>query len=420
MPTEQPNHQPNKNATTKNSTPYDTPVSQSGNNVYCRRCGKRIHPSSHRCPFCQAQQFNGKSKNKFVAAALGIFLGFTGAHRFYLGKWWGIFYLLFGVLGWAIAIIESLVFLLTPKDSWEGKYSNVPPTSGGMIAGVVIGSVFMIGILAAIAVPAYQDYTYRAKVAEVLLSVEPAKRATSRFMQKNQRYPVTFEELDISSDLNNPLVSALSLGDEGSLTVTFSGYKKSIIKDETIVFIPSRIASQLKWDCSGGTLPSKYRPPGCRQGKLTHQQTSTLTRWVHDDLNHFKLRIPTDWSPRSDLSEDANLQYANVRKEEYMMVLEHRKQDFPDFTLKDYAQLVNNDLTIDNIRIGSPKPLSLKANSAIRYDISGEVENTEIDYMVVYVEGRESYYFFMLWTLPSHKRSVWPEFSKMMQTFEEI
>lgn len=412
--------QPNKNTAPKNSTPYDTPISQSGNGVHCWRCGKQIHPSAHHCPFCQAAQFSGNPKSKFVAATLGILLGFTGAHRFYLGKWWGIFYLLSGVIGWAIAIVESLVFLLTPNDNWERKYSNVPPASGGMIAGVIIGSVFVIGILAAIAIPAYQDYTYRAKVTEVLFSVEPVKRATGQFMNKNRRYPATFEELGVSPDLNNPLVSTFSLGDEGVLTVTFSGFKKSIIKDETIVFKPSRIASQLKWDCSGGSLPAKYRPKNCRQGALAHQQALTSTRLVRDNLNHFQLRVPSYWSAQTDLNENASLQLANLRKEEYMIVLEHAAQDISDLTLNDYAQILNEDLVIENKHVSSPKQLNLNGYKALSYDISGEVENTKIDYMVVYVEGRESYYFFMIWTLPSKKDAVWPIYKKTLQTFKEI
>ena len=98
--------------------------------VFCRECGKEIYMMAPSCPGCGALQFpilNGK--NKLVAGILAIFLGTFGIHRFYLGQWWGIFYLLFcwtfipGIIGF----IEGIVFLCSSEYVWNVKYNRGLP-----------------------------------------------------------------------------------------------------------------------------------------------------------------------------------------------------------------------------------------------------------------------------------------------------
>jgi TM2 domain-containing membrane protein YozV len=93
--------------------------------VYCRGCGKEIHESAIACPHCGAQQRAGQTgKSKVVAGVLALFLGGLGIHRFYLGQWWGIFYLLFcwTFIPSIVAFIEGIVFLLSDDASWNAKY----------------------------------------------------------------------------------------------------------------------------------------------------------------------------------------------------------------------------------------------------------------------------------------------------------
>lgn len=75
-----------------------------------------------------------RRKSKVVAGFLALFLGSYGVHRFYLGQWWGVFYLLFGLLGFAapslyviivpLTIAEALVFFFTGAEEWNNKYGG--------------------------------------------------------------------------------------------------------------------------------------------------------------------------------------------------------------------------------------------------------------------------------------------------------
>ena len=93
--------------------------------VYCRGCGEKIHETARSCPHCGAMQRVGsQGKNKVVAGVLALLLGSIGIHRFYLGQWWGLFYLL---LCWTfipmiIALVEGIVFFCTSDDDWNAKY----------------------------------------------------------------------------------------------------------------------------------------------------------------------------------------------------------------------------------------------------------------------------------------------------------
>jgi TM2 domain-containing membrane protein YozV len=140
--------------------------------VFCRGCGKEIHETAVSCPHCGAQQSvlgQVAPKSQSVATLLAAFLGGIGIHRFYLGKTVsGVFYLLFCWTGipHLIAFFEMLVMAFTSPENWARKYNNgqlsEPVHIAVKIVVLIFPVIFMVGILAAIAIPAYQSYVTRA------------------------------------------------------------------------------------------------------------------------------------------------------------------------------------------------------------------------------------------------------------------
>lgn len=143
--------------------------------VFCRGCGTQIHETAISCPQCGCQQAAamGNAKSQTVATVLAAFLGGLGIHRFYLRRpISGVLYLLFcwtGIPSFA-AFIEMLIYAFTSQQSWANKYNNgrlsepVHPAVKVLI--LIFPAIFVIGILAAIAIPAYHNYTVRAKAAQ--------------------------------------------------------------------------------------------------------------------------------------------------------------------------------------------------------------------------------------------------------------
>ncbi|HQQ61978.1 MAG TPA: pilin [Pseudomonadales bacterium] len=124
--------------------------------------------------------------------------------------------------------------------------------------------VAIVGILAAIALPAYQDYTVRSRVSEALLMGDAAKTTVAENAVNGQS---TF-----NAGWNPPTstenVASVSIGStDGVITVTTTAKAGG----GTVTFAPSPTLSsgsiptdRLSWSCTGGTLTAKYRPSQCR------------------------------------------------------------------------------------------------------------------------------------------------------------
>ena len=79
--------------------------------------------------------------------------------------------------------------------------------------------IAIIGILAAIAIPAYQDYSVRAKISEAINSAAPAKLAIAEYRQSENGYPNNRSEAGVSN-VQTTYVSALTIANGGNLYVT--------------------------------------------------------------------------------------------------------------------------------------------------------------------------------------------------------
>ncbi|PQQ28262.1 NINE protein [Photorhabdus hindustanensis] len=95
--------------------------------IGCFGCGRMLHESAQSCPHCGAmiKAYSSGSKNRIVAALLAFFLGYIGAHKFYLGKiGMGVLYLLFcwTFIPVFIAFIEFIIYLCTSDEDFAKKY----------------------------------------------------------------------------------------------------------------------------------------------------------------------------------------------------------------------------------------------------------------------------------------------------------
>lgn len=120
--------------------------------------------------------------------------------------------------------------------------------------------VAIIGILAAIAIPAYQDYTIRARVTEGLELASSAKLAVSETTISNNAIPATQAATGYVSPAATPNVASIAIA-AGTITITYT----ATAGGGTITMVPTLQANgDVTWNCTGGTLLPKYRPASCR------------------------------------------------------------------------------------------------------------------------------------------------------------
>ena len=120
--------------------------------------------------------------------------------------------------------------------------------------------VAIIGILAAVALPAYQDYTVRAKVTEVILAASAAKTGVAEAAATYSALPAAASYTPVNQV--SKYVSAVAW--DGTL-VTATGAGDAKFTGSTITMTPTLDASTgvLTWVC-GGTIDLKYRPASCK------------------------------------------------------------------------------------------------------------------------------------------------------------
>lgn len=131
---------------------------------------------------------------------------------------------------------------------------------GSAASGLVL--VAIVGILAAIAIPAYQGYMARAKVAAVLQEMAPLKDREFKYIVKNQAYPERLTDLGLDR-FNTSEIDAVEVGRRGTLIVHLKGVFPAL-RAKTLEISPFIRDRKLYWDCTGGTLAKQYRPAACR------------------------------------------------------------------------------------------------------------------------------------------------------------
>ena len=126
--------------------------------------------------------------------------------------------------------------------------------------------VAIIGILAAIAIPAYQDYTIRAQVSEGLNLAAGAKAAVTEFFQDQGVMPAdnATAGIEAAANINGKYVTQVAVA-AGVITVTYGNDANAAIGTATLVLTPNNNQGSVSWACTpGNLLQNKWVPAACR------------------------------------------------------------------------------------------------------------------------------------------------------------
>ncbi|WP_338545129.1 pilin [Pseudomonas benzopyrenica] len=134
--------------------------------------------------------------------------------------------------------------------------------------------VAIIGILAAVALPAYQNYTAKAKVSEVILAASACRTTITEVTQTATTLPATKDTWgcgESSTETSKYVKSISTAATTGVITVTAQNIN-SDVNGQTLTLTPYKGASGTDaisagdsighWVC-GGTIPQKYLPGSC-------------------------------------------------------------------------------------------------------------------------------------------------------------
>jgi type IV pilus assembly protein PilA len=130
--------------------------------------------------------------------------------------------------------------------------------------------VAIIGILAAIAIPAYQDYTIRAQVSEGLSLSSAAKVAATEFWQDRGTFPADNATAGLAATIEGKYVDAITVA-SNVITVSYASGAPQAANDAidgaTLTLTAQTTGGSVVWDCAGVNILSgepQWLPSSCR------------------------------------------------------------------------------------------------------------------------------------------------------------
>jgi len=155
-------------------------------------------------------------------------------------------------------------------DKIAGTLVHRQPGSSAVIVIVIVlvlfFGVFVIGILAAIAIPAYQDYTVRAKMSGVVSAMDAVKTPIAEYAANKGQWPTTWEQVGANPmsqvpESSRALVEEIRL-DQGGVVV---GSVKIQGKQGQIRMAPKQMGDKVDWTCTASPEIKKNVPLRCRE-----------------------------------------------------------------------------------------------------------------------------------------------------------
>ena len=130
--------------------------------------------------------------------------------------------------------------------------------------------IAIVGILAAVALPAYQDYTARAQMSEALTLAEGQKAAVVEYYSDNGTFPAnnTSAGIAASNTITGKYVATVNVSGNASTATITSTMKSSgvnnDIKGKTLTLEGKQNFGSFSWECKKGTVDNKFLPSSCR------------------------------------------------------------------------------------------------------------------------------------------------------------
>jgi len=127
--------------------------------------------------------------------------------------------------------------------------------------------VAIIGILAAIAIPMYLDYTVRSQVVEGLNLSSSAKAAATEYFQDRGSFPADNNAAGLvaAAEIQGKYVTSVTIAND-VITILYGKDANGQLNGQTLTLTADTTTpGSVQWICaSGGVIPTKHLPPACR------------------------------------------------------------------------------------------------------------------------------------------------------------
>lgn len=173
----------------------------SGPFKFCSSCGQQILAKAEICPACGVRVKSANALSKVTLLLITFFLGGMGGHKFYQKKYGqGFLYFLFfwTYIPGLAALIEFIIYCTKSEDELQRQY---PEVSSGALVFVAVGffGLFILGILAAIAIPQFVAYREKAYNAAARSDLQNCRTQVEAYFVDNKSYPTEAGQLQCAT-----------------------------------------------------------------------------------------------------------------------------------------------------------------------------------------------------------------------------
>ena len=126
--------------------------------------------------------------------------------------------------------------------------------------------VAIIGVIAAIAIPAYTNYTIRVQIAEGLALSSGAKSAVAEYEAYSGAWPEDNDAAGLPqpTQVQGKFTDSVSVGPDGQITVAVGGDAHGMINGGTVLITPTSNVGNLEWVCTSTNIENALLPSECR------------------------------------------------------------------------------------------------------------------------------------------------------------
>lgn len=142
-----------------------------------------------------------------------------------------------------------------------------------------------------------------------------------------------------------------------------------------------------------------------------------------DERNKYQINASSDWSDANrELHPDSDFQIYNLQKEKYFMALMESKEDFVEFSLQEYFDLVTERFlsSLDNVEQGDVEEVTINGNKGLQYTLEASLNNLKIVYLITIIETPTDYGQLLTWTLKSKWDEYKDEYNDIINSFKSV
>ena len=149
--------------------------------------------------------------------------------------------------------------------------------------------VAIIGILAAVAIPQYQNYVARAQVSEALVLASGAKTGVAEYAMVTGDFPANNGDAGLDStptNIKGKYVASVEVKTDGVINVTFAADAHEKIKSKILTLTPGNLTGgSITWTCTGSAVIGSYLPSSCEAELASPDITGATIAAKMKDVN---------------------------------------------------------------------------------------------------------------------------------------